>query len=88
MLGQLQRGEADYSPAGFTVTYTRELSFDFHAPIFQTAAQIYVKNPKSNFNWYAYYSPLVWEVWVCMAVLSVTLPFAIAISARLPPQVC
>lgn len=87
MLGQLQRGGADYSPAGYTVTYSRSFAFEFHAAIFQTRAYLYVKNPNRNFNWYAYYSPLVWEVWVGMAVLAVTLPFAIAISARLPPQV-
>ena len=87
MLGQLQRGEADYSPAAFTVTFERQLLFDFLTPIFNTEAYLYIKNPKFNVNWYAYLSPLVWEVWLGMAILFFSLPFVISLSATLPPRV-
>lgn len=49
--------------------------------------RLYIKNPRNNFNWFAYISPMERDLWVGIIALAIILPFFIALSARMPPKV-
>ena len=83
LLGQLQRGEVDFSVTGYSATYERKKHFDFLRPVIYTQSRLYIKNPKSDFNWMTFVAPLSGEIWLCLVIAAVLVPFCLTLSTQL-----
>ena len=86
MIGQIVKGEVDISPTGFVLMEERQKVVDYFEAIFIADAKIFFPNPNNSYNWLAYLSPLVWQVWATIALLMLLMPLVITISAQLPPR--
>ena len=87
MLGQLEQGQADYSPAGFMMSFERQQSFQFmHAQLY-TEWILYVRNPNNEWNWVAYFTPLRVGIWLTMMLCILVLPLMIYLTVWSPPKV-
>ena len=87
LLRQLQQGQVDISVAGYTASYHRTQSFDFLRPVVRTQYRLYIKNPESTFNWMPFVAPFSADTWAVLVTLAVVVPFFLALSAKMPPQV-
>lgn len=87
MLGLLQRGEADYSPAAYTMTDVRMEHFDFVDVILNSDTKMFIRNPKLSYNWMAYSKPLKRNTWIAVILLAILIALCLTLATHWPSQV-
>ena len=77
VIGQLQRGEIDWSLSNYRVTPERMSAIDFSQPVSYFPLRLVSKSPNEELNWMAYLSVFTGEFWIVLLTTTIVLSFSL-----------